>query len=248
MTTETTTDGGAGGADAGATAMTGADDQTTAATTEGNDTDSGATPGDNQTPGDDAGTGSADDDKSQQKDSESDDENQNGQQSDTPTEYSDFTLPEGFDVNEEVMGEFKGLLGDVEKETGQPLSQEHAQKFVDMGAKLVQEGVEMAMQNAAEYHAQQAEANIKAFKEDAEVGGTEEAQKQSLSAAKAVAKALGGDALLKALDETGAGNRVEIIKAFWSMRDFVGEDGNMITATQGGGSSASHAQKLYPNQ
>lgn len=190
---------------------------------------------------------SAGDDKAGTKDGEGDDDNQDSQASDTPTEYSEFTMPEGFQVNEEVMGEFTGLLGEIEQSTGQALPQEAAQKFVDMGGRLVQEGVEMAVQHAADFHAQRTQEWIDTFQQDSELGGTEEQQQQSLSEAKRVAQALGGDALIQAIDDTGAGNHPEIIRAFFKLKDVIGEDGKVIVANSGGGET-NLAQRIYPNQ
>ena len=49
-----------------------------------------------------------------------------------PIEYEDFTTPEGVTLDEEVLGEFKGIA----KELGLP--QDKAQKFVDMATQLQQ--------------------------------------------------------------------------------------------------------------
>ena len=51
----------------------------------------------------------------------------------TPDEYKDFTLPEGMQFNEDTMKAFK----EIAKSSN--LSQDKAQEFVSMGAKLVQD-------------------------------------------------------------------------------------------------------------
>lgn len=242
-TTETTPaastgDGGSAGDNDNTTALTGADD--------GDTTQNDGETGDNKTP-DNAADGSADDKTSSNTDSESDGDDQNDQQSDQPTEYEQFTLPEGMEMTEEAQAEFSEVLTEIEKETGKGLSQETAQKFVDMGANLVQQGAEQAMQYAAEYHEKQTNEWIETFQNDAEIGGDEETQKKNLAVAKTVAKAVGGDALIEALEATGAGNHPEIIRAFFKLSGVVGEDGTVITANQGGGTKTL-ASTLYPNQ
>lgn len=240
MTEENTT-GGDGGAPAADDTTTQNTDPAATAMTAGTTND-----GDKGTKPDDTTTEPSGDDTTKTG-GEGDGDNQDPQTPNTPTEYSEFTMPEGFEVNEEVMGEFTGLLGEVEQELGAALPQEAAQKFVDMGGRLVQEGVEMAMQHAADYHAQRTQEWINTFQQDSELGGTEEMQQQSLSEAKRVAQALGGDALIQAIDETGAGNHPEIIRAFFKLKDVVGEDGKIIAANQGGGET-NLAQRIYPNQ
>jgi len=240
MTTETAISSAA--ADAGATDTANTNTQDPAANAADQTQNN---PADNQ----DAGKQDSDQtNPTDQKDSDSDgDKNQNEQKSNEPVEYADYELPEGFEMTPEVKGKFDTLLNEVAKENGAPLSQEAAQKFVTMGANLVQEAVEGAMKYAADYHAQRTEEWIKTFQNDPEIGGDEAAQKKTLSEAKRVVVALGGDSLMKAIDETGAGDHPEVIRAFYKLRSFIGEDGKVIVANQGGGSS-SLAQRLYPNQ
>jgi hypothetical protein len=75
--------------------------------------------------------------------------------------YSDFTLPENMEMNEEVLNNLKGFA----KEKG--LSQDDAQKIVDMGAGLVEQTNKAIEDNANEiYNTWQDE-----LKADKEVGG-----------------------------------------------------------------------------
>lgn len=251
MTTENGNDAGAAGGDAGTDTGTPAAETPAAETPQtalgGADTGTDKNAGDaGDKPADTSKEPSGDNKAADKTGADGDGDSQNPE-TPTPTEYSDFTMPEGFEVNDEVMGEFKGLLTDVGTELGQPLSQESAQKFVDMGGRLVQEGVEMAVQHAADYHANRTQEWIDTFQKDPELGGTEEKQQQVLSDSKRVAQAIGGDALIKAIDETGAGNHPEIIRAFHKLKDYVGEDGKLVLANQGGGEQ-NLAQRLYPNQ
>lgn len=158
-----------------------------------------------------------------------------------PESYADFTLPENMEVNAAVLDEFKGMA----KEANMP--QEQAQKFVEMGAKLTQEAVENFALSQVEAYAKKVEGWHKTRADDAEIGGTEDKRNEVLSHASKVVKAVGGESLLKALDETGAGNHPEIIRAFYRLRDVIGEDGKLIQGNLGGNEPKSAAQALYPN-
>ena len=52
--------------------------------------------------------------------------------SNAPEKYEDFKVPEGFNFNEEALGEYKDLAKELD------LSQENAQKLVDYQIKLMQ--------------------------------------------------------------------------------------------------------------
>lgn len=158
-----------------------------------------------------------------------------------PESYADFTLPENMEVDAAVLDEFKGMA----KEANMP--QEQAQKFVEMGAKLTQEAVENFALSQVDAYAKKVEGWHETRAKDTEIGGTEDKQKEILSHASKVVRAVGGETLLKALDETGAGNHPEIIRAFYRLRELVGEDGKLIQGNLGGGEPKSAAQALYPN-
>lgn len=159
-----------------------------------------------------------------------------------PESYADFTLPENMEVNSVVLDEFKTMA----KEANLP--QEQAQKFVGMGAKIAEESVTNFANSQVEAYAQKVQNWHQERAKDPEIGGTDEAQNLVLSSAGKVVRALGGESLLKALDETGAGNHPEIIRAFYRIRDVVGEDGKLIQGNLGGSSTEkSAAQALYPD-
>lgn len=65
-----------------------------------------------------------------------------------PPEYADFVFPEGMQVNEHLMGEFKGLA----KEMGLP--QEAAQKLIDLQIKNTQAQMEAFQAVRAEWRAE----------------------------------------------------------------------------------------------
>lgn len=200
-----------------------------------------------------AGDKPATDDKNQPSDAKNTDgsDSKDGQKSDqdtdkgkndgAPESYTDFTLPENMEVNEAVMDEFKGMAKEAK------LPQETAQKFVETGAKLVQDAVENFALSQVEAYAKKVDTWHESRAKDPEIGGTEDKQNEVLSQASKVVRSLGGESLLKALDETGAGNHPEIIRAFYRIRELVGEDGKLIQGNLGGGEPKSAAQALYPN-
>jgi hypothetical protein len=186
-------------------------------------------------------------DAKKDKDGSDSKDGDNGQDTDkdkpkgAPESYADFTLPENMEVNAAVLDEFKGMAKEVN------LPQEQAQKFVEMGAKLTQEAVENFALSQVEAYAKKVEGWHKTRAEDTELGGTEDKQKEVLSHASKVAKALGGESLLKAMDETGAGNHPEVIRSLYRLRDLIGEDGKLIQGNLGGNEPKTAAQALYPN-
>lgn len=180
----------------------------------------------------------------------------NGDKPDTPTEgegqtkdegkpegapetYADFKLPENMEISKEAMGEFTGLF----KEANLP--QEVAQKFVEKGAQAIQKAVDDIYNQWTDKMAQQVKSWHESRAADKEIGGTDETQKKVLSDASHVVKSIGGESLMKALDETGAGNHPEIIRAFYRMRPYIGEDGKFISGNTGGKPKTA-AQALYP--
>lgn len=198
-----------------------------------------------------AGTPAADDknqpsdannkDGTDAKDGQTDQDKDKVKPEGAPESYADFTLPENMEINAAVMDEFKGMA----KEANLP--QEQAQKFVETGAKLVQEAVENVFNEQVEAYAKKVDSWHQTRAQDPEIGGTDEKQKQALSEASKVVKAIGGESLMKALDETGAGNHPEIIRAFFRIRNVVGEDGKLIQGNSGGSEPKSPAQSIYPN-
>lgn len=129
-----------------------------------------------------------------------------------PPEYSDFALPEGLEVNQDVMASFKEFA------KTKNLSQEDAQKFTDMGAQLVQ-SVE------AKYASQVEAVKVswaKASTTDAEFGG--DALGENLAVAKKALDAFGTPELSAFLKDTGLGNHPEMIRAFYRVGKSISGD------------------------
>lgn len=157
-----------------------------------------------------------------------------------PAQYTDFKLPDGVQADEKLLGSFK----DAAKEAG--LSQEQAQKLVDMHSQAVQEASNANMQLWYDTQKEWQQAVIK----DPEIGGKNfEPMKETI--AKAIDLVGGEDAakIRQAFDYTGAGNNPDIIRFLFRLGNAIGEGGSV-----GGGKPAaveqpvSAAQRLYPNQ
>ena len=120
-----------------------------------------------------------------------------------PAEYADFTAPEGVTLNAESITEFK----EIAKARG--LSQEDAQKLVDLAARNVDR-----VHAAQLAHIEKAQAQWAADSAvDKEFGG------DNLSKNLAVAKAAMGEyaspALVDILAKSGLGNHPEVIRLFF---------------------------------
>lgn len=153
-----------------------------------------------------------------------------------PAEYKEFTLPQGAVKDEALMGEFTELA----KSAG--LSQESAQKIVDLAPKLSER---IAQANAQQWMDLQKEWQSQ-VKADPEIGG-KNWQATEANISKAI-DAYGGkdkQALLEAFALTGAGNNPVIVKFIANMSRQLAEP--KFVPGKPAGQKKSAAQALYPN-
>ena len=150
---------------------------------------------------------------------------------DKPAEYEPFTRPEGLGVDEELLGEFKAEAKRLN------LSQEDAQKFVDLQAKALAKQTEQL----ANVRAQWAEQT----KTDKEFGG--EALSENLGVAKKALDTFATPELRKLLNESGLGNHPEVIRTFLRVGKAISEDGRVVSGLKAA-TSADPAKRLFPNQ
>lgn len=159
-----------------------------------------------------------------------------------PEAYADFTLPEGYELDGDVAGEFR----DFAKEANLP--QDKAQAAVDLAVKL-QEKTRQAGETLFEQndgvisHPQYVEKWIERAKADPEIGGDKLGD--TLATAKRALAAYGSPALTELLNKTGFGNHPEFIRAFAKAGKGVSEDS---VVTGGGTVATPHrtlAQKIY---
>ena len=151
-----------------------------------------------------------------------------------PPEDYEFQAPEGMELDQQMLEQFKPLA----KELG--LSQEAAQKFVDMYAERMQ-GFQQERENAI---AQQQQQWADQAKQDEEIGG--EQFDQNVETARKAIDTFGSDDLKGFLDETGLGNHPEMIRFAARVGAKISED-TLIPGGQGGGQSKSAADVLFDN-
>lgn len=137
-------------------------------------------------------------------------------------------VPDGMTYDEQSAAAF----GEIAKKVG--LSQEQASTVAAYGMQYMQQGVDAAMKAVQDTQA--------AWAEDArtQLGGEFDATVAKAAAARDVlaAKVPGFTAML---NETGAGNRIEMIRFMAAIGDLIGEDGGLRSAQAGAEKS------IYPN-
>lgn len=138
-----------------------------------------------------------------------------------PTEYADFTLPEGIEIDADVMTEFKGLA----KELG--ITQEAAQKLIDLQASMEEKRAETLQQMVADQSQQWANQ----VKNDPEIGG--ENYDQSVALAVKTIETFGSPELRTLLNDSGLGNHPELVKFCHRIGKAISEDTLVMGGDQG---------------
>lgn len=134
-----------------------------------------------------------------------------------PEEYEAFALPETFKVDDASLGEFKTLAKELN------LSQEAAQKLVDMQAKL-QSGNAQAFSEAQQAIVDKASQDwVKSAKADAEIGGAK--FDENMSVAKKALDTFGSAELKTLLKESRLGNHPEVIRFMFKAGQAISQDG-----------------------
>jgi hypothetical protein len=148
----------------------------------------------------------------------------------TPEDYGDFTFPDGFQVDDTALGEFKTLAASMS------LTKDQAQKLVDFRAAQHQQHM-AALDRQAERWVQDARA-------DKEFGGNDFAKNIAI-ADRAVAT-YGTPELRALLNQYGLGNHPELVRFAYRVGQTVTEPGPVNTTSPQSG-SADHAEILYPS-
>lgn len=151
-----------------------------------------------------------------------------------PEAYTDFTLPEGVELDGQALEKATPVF----KELG--LTQEQAQRLVDLQAEMVQEGV----QKQTEQFSQLIEGWQKDAAADKEFGG-EDFNKNVGIAQQAIA-AFGTPELKQLMEDHGVGNHPEMIRFMWKVGLKIKQDvpGNHGSASEG---KKDRASIMYPN-
>lgn len=180
-----------------------------------------------QSDADDKATGNDDQQQQQQDGGDNTDQSDTGQDggdggSDTdddaddqggaPEEYSEFTLPEGMDIDQETLDQAKEHFKEMN------LSQDQAQKLVELQANAI----EKIGQQQSEAFQKQVDDWLKEVEDDAEYGGEKlDATKQDVGR---VMDEFGDDEVRTFFDESGLGNHPGLVKMFARIGKAMGED------------------------
>lgn len=157
-----------------------------------------------------------------------------------PEKYSDFTLPEGFALDEKVLGEATGLFKEAK------LPQDVAQKFVDFHTKAVKT---VSDSIAAEWRDMQS-TWVDELNSDPKIGkgvadGTVGASIAKMLTHLPVEQSA---AFRQAMNFTGAGNNPAIVRALFELSQKFTEPGHVQGApTAQAKARPTPAQALYPS-
>jgi len=158
-----------------------------------------------------------------------------GAETQAPQEQYDFaaTIPEGMDLDETITKEFSDIAH------GLNLNNEQANQIAAYGIKYAQQAVDAVK---AQYNAEVQQWGEAA---KAEMGADMEKVMSTAGAGiEAAEKTIPG--IRKALNETGAGNRIEVIRAFEMLGQLVMADPGKL-ANAGGTAAPTPAKTWYPN-
>ncbi|MDO9344839.1 MAG: hypothetical protein Q7T99_15275 [Pseudomonas sp.] len=137
-----------------------------------------------------------------------------------PEAYEDFTLPEGMEMDADVLGEFKNLAKELN------IPQAKAQQLIDFQTQLATKQVEQ-YQAAATKQAQDWAASIKS---DPELGG--ENYDKSVASAIKVIQSFGDPALTELLNTSGLGNHPALFKFCHRISAAISEDKFVLPGSQ----------------
>jgi hypothetical protein len=137
-----------------------------------------------------------------------------------PEAYEDFTLPEGMEMDADVLGEFKNLAKELN------IPQAKAQQLIDFQTQL-------ATKQAEQYQAavtKQSQEWAAAIKNDPEIGG--ENYDKSVASAIKVIQSFGDPALTELLNTSGLGNHPALFKFCHRISAAISEDKFVLPGSQ----------------
>lgn len=143
-----------------------------------------------------------------------------GKPTGAPEAYTDFTVPEGIEMDGDTLDAFKGLAKELN------IPQEAAQKLVDLQTKLAAKQVE-DLQSAVVAQSQKWAAEVK---NDPELGG--ENYDKSVASAIKVIQAFGDPALTELLNDSGLGNHPALFKFCHRISAAISEDKFVMPGSQ----------------
>lgn len=175
-----------------------------------------------------------DKDKDDKADTDEDSDADKSKDEGAPETYEDFSLPEGFEANNEILGDFTKFAKEHD------MSQADAQKLIDMQTKVQAQIPKML---EAEWDKTQDKWQ-EATKNDKEYGGKE--LDTSLSLAKKALDKYASDEFREALEVTGMGNHPELIRMLVNVGKGISEDDVLTKGTAPGGDKSA-ADILFPD-
>jgi hypothetical protein len=156
------------------------------------------------------------------------------------TEYAEFEMPEGFELDSDILAEFTPIALE------QGLSQEQAQTLMNMHISAMSKQVMGQEEARVKAETVQAEAWVKEVKDDPTYGG---ANFEKSSAKAAEFRNAYGDEALSELVKTPIGNHPALFKLFAHMGSILADDSIHLGAVQSGSQRPrTAAQTLYPDQ
>ena len=156
-------------------------------------------------------------------------------EADKPIEYADFNVPDGMQVDKDALADFLPLAQE------EKLSQEQAQKYIDVFAK----GAERAAKEQANAWAGLKKTWVAEAKADKEIGG--DRFDESARLGNLAVKKLGTPELGRALETTGLGDHPEMIRFFARVGKIVTDD-NFNFGSVSGEQPKSRAEIMFPTQ
>jgi len=152
-----------------------------------------------------------------------------------PEKYEDFTVPDDFEIDADRL--------DALTDFGQAnnLPQEAVQKAVDLHIEAVN-GILEAQQEQWRGIKDKWEETVRADKFFHDDEGNADA---AIATAKKAVESIGGDALIEALEITGAGSHPAVLKVFYELGQRITE--GKIVFGDGSADTRSAARKLYPS-
>jgi hypothetical protein len=167
-----------------------------------------------------------------------------GKAEDPAIEYEDFTLPEGFQMEPETLGQFQELA------KGLKLPQAEAQKFIDMAVSLQTKAAEGMKEGFEKERESIVEEGIKAHTEKQSAEWLAETQKKfgkeldtTLSKVTPVMDKFFAPEFKEFLEETGMGNHPALVEGLFKMSKHFSED-EIVTGSTAP-TQKTHAEILY---
>lgn len=176
------------------------------------------------------------DTEGEDKPKEGEEEKEKSEDKVEPIDFSDveFDLPEGMELNQEILGELSTLAGELK------LSKDNAAKIVPLGVKLIESAF---AKQQTEYQNTRNEWRD-TVAQDKEIGGADEAtRKQKLAIASKGLDAIGSPELRTLLNETGLGDNPAFIRAFYRAGLQASED---VVEQGGSGRTVNPLDAMYP--